>query len=81
MLPGLFQYRIKLLGERSDTWGATEREQLLNRITVVDTSFVNKFEEEVRSVPGIDQRKISDAQRKIPKPKNFEQDSGEGEAE
>jgi hypothetical protein len=42
---------------------------------------VNKFEEEVRSVPGIDNRKISDAQGKIPKPKSFEQDGGEGEAE
>jgi hypothetical protein len=38
-------------------------------------------EEEVRSVPGIDNRKISDAQRKIPKPKSFEQDAGEGETE
>jgi hypothetical protein len=36
---------------------------------------------EVRSVPSIDNRKISDAQGKIPKPKSFEQDSGEGEAE
>jgi hypothetical protein len=62
--------------------GAIEREQLLNRITLVDTSFVNILEEEevlVRSVPGIDSRKISDAQRQIPKPKSFEQDGGEGE--
>jgi hypothetical protein len=42
---------------------------------------VNKFEEEVRAVPGIDKRKISDAQRKIPKPKSFEQDCGAREAE
>jgi hypothetical protein len=38
-------------------------------------------EEEVHSVPGIDNRKISVAQRKIPKPKSFEQDGGEGETE
>jgi hypothetical protein len=67
-----------LFGERSDSWGALEREQLLNMITVVDASFVNIFEE-LRFVPGIDNRKISDAQRKIPKPKSFEQYGGEGE--
>jgi hypothetical protein len=77
----LFQCRIKFFEERSDSWTAIEREQLLNRITIVDASFVNIFEEEVCSVPGIDNRKISDAQRKIPKPKTFGQDGGEGETE
>jgi hypothetical protein len=65
-----------LFGERSDSWGALE--QLLNMITVVDASFVNIFEE-VRFVPGLDNRQISDAQRKIPKPKSFEQYGGEEE--
>jgi hypothetical protein len=47
-------------------------------ITVVDALFVNIFEE-VRFVPGLDNRKISDAQQKIPKPKSFEQYGSEGE--
>jgi hypothetical protein len=40
---------------------------------------VNKFDEEVRSVDGIDNWRVSDAQRKIPKPKSFEQDGGDRE--
>jgi hypothetical protein len=67
--------------ENGRTVWAIEREQLLNSITVVDASLVNKFEEEVRSADGIDNRKVSDAQRKIPKRKSFEQDGGEGEIE
>jgi hypothetical protein len=70
-----------LFGERSDSWGAIEREQLLNSITIVDASLVNKFEEEVRSVDGIDNRKSQIPNERFPKPKSFEQDGVEGEIE
>jgi hypothetical protein len=77
--PSLFQCRIKLFREWSETWGAFEREQLLNQIKAVDAAFVSKFEEEVHSVSGIDDRKIPDSQPNSPD--RFEQDDGEGEAE
>jgi hypothetical protein len=76
--PSLFQCRIKLFREWSETWGVTEREQLLNRIKAVDATFVSKFEEEVHSVPGIDNRKISHSQPNSVE--RFEQD-GDGEVE
>ncbi|KDR24162.1 hypothetical protein L798_08992 [Zootermopsis nevadensis] len=77
--PSLFQCRIKLFREWSETWGSFEREHLLNQIKAVDAAFVSKFEEEVDSVSGIDDRKVSNSQ---PNPLDkFEQDGGEGEAE
>ncbi|GFG38580.1 hypothetical protein Cfor_07115 [Coptotermes formosanus] len=77
--PSLFQCRIKLFREWSENWGTAEREQFLNQIKAVDAAFVSRFEEEVNSVPGIGDTKVSDSQ---PKPVDgFEQDGGEGETD
>ena len=47
--PSLFQCRIKLFREWSESWGTVEREQLLNQIKAVDAAFANKYEEEINS--------------------------------
>ncbi|KDR09606.1 hypothetical protein L798_00772 [Zootermopsis nevadensis] len=54
--PSLFQCRIKLFQERSETWGSFEQEHPLNQIKA-DAAFVSKFKE-VLSVSIIDDRKI-----------------------
>lgn len=75
--PSLFQCRIKLFREWSECWGAVEREQLLNQIKALDADFVNKFEE-VNSVSGLDDIKVSGSQANSD---GFEQDGGEEEAD
>jgi hypothetical protein len=77
--PSLFQCRIKLFREWSESWGVTEREQLLNRIKAVDAAFVSKFEEEVHSLPGIGSVKVLNSQPHFPN--GFEQDGEEEEAD
>jgi len=77
--PSLFQCRIKLFREWSENWGSTEREQLLNHIKAVDAAFVSRFEEEVHSVPGTDDVKVSDSQPSSTD--GFEQDGAEEEAD
>jgi hypothetical protein len=68
-----------LFRDWSENWGASEREQLLNQIKAVDAAFVSRFEEEVHSVPGIVDMKVSDSQPSSTD--GFEQDGAEGEAD
>ncbi|PSN43873.1 hypothetical protein C0J52_07760 [Blattella germanica] len=57
--PSLFQCRIKLFREWSETWGAGEREQLLNRIKAVDAAFASKYEEEINSAAVVGDKVVS----------------------
>lgn len=50
--PSLFQCRIKLFREWSESWGQTEKDQLLKYIKDIDPGFVTKYEEELQSEEG-----------------------------
>lgn len=77
--PSLFQCRIKLFREWSESWGVAEREQLLSQIKAVDAAFVGRFEEEAHSLPGIGRMKVLGSQPDSSD--GFEQDGDEGEVD
>ncbi len=45
--PSIFECRIKLFKEWSDTWSEAERQQLLNELRSIDEEFVEKFAAQV----------------------------------
>lgn len=47
--PSLFQCRVKLFKEWTDSWSRSEKDQLLNHIKSVDPDFYKKYEEEINS--------------------------------
>uniref|UniRef100_A0A1B6KG89 Uncharacterized protein n=1 Tax=Graphocephala atropunctata TaxID=36148 RepID=A0A1B6KG89_9HEMI len=47
--PSLFQCRVKLFREWSDTWSPADKEQFLTHIRSMDPEFVKKYEDEVNT--------------------------------
>lgn len=47
--PSLFQCRIKLFREWSDSWSCEEKDQFLNQIKTMDPEFIRKYDEELNS--------------------------------
>lgn len=47
--PSLFQCRIKLFLEWTESWGQDEKQQLLNIIKSIDPNFSDKYETKVNS--------------------------------
>ncbi|XP_024082672.1 uncharacterized protein C14orf119 [Cimex lectularius] len=47
--PNLFQCRVKLFTEWTETWGNEEKQTLLNHIKSIDPNFSAKYDKEVSS--------------------------------
>uniref|UniRef100_A0A023F9U4 Uncharacterized protein n=2 Tax=Triatoma infestans TaxID=30076 RepID=A0A023F9U4_TRIIF len=48
--PSLFQCRLKLFNDWTETWGNGEKELLLGHIKAIDPSFSAKYDKEVNSI-------------------------------
>lgn len=47
--PSLFQCRIKLFLEWTESWGQEEQQHFLNQIKTIDPSFSDKYDKEINS--------------------------------
>ncbi|KAK9497721.1 hypothetical protein O3M35_004389 [Rhynocoris fuscipes] len=48
--PSLFQCRLKLFHEWTETWNDNDKEQLLNHIKLIDPTFSAKYEKEIDTI-------------------------------